>query len=324
MSDFAGLLSGGSLVAPTATSRVMSRISSFTDPANLAVSGISKAVTNLPKIKDAPSALYKSAAKIPKRFDQDAVTKTALDKGILPTDAGIAQGKNILSDLNSQIDGLITDSVNSGQKINRQALYQHIGEVKSELGGVHFDAPKNIEIIDNKINAFEAHMKSIGKENLTAREVQKFKTDIYKSVNWKAKQGTASEAGEMTRKAMAKGAKDELEKLMPEIKDINLEMGDMLELMDAIDAPAARIANRDLLGLGLPAKVIAGGSAAGEVGAAGGFLLGIADSPTIKAGLAIGLNKIKKQDIGDARKRVLSLELLRNAGAAGQEEKLRE
>ena len=55
-------------------------------------------------------------------------------------------------------------------------------------------------------------------------------------------------------------------------------------------------------------------------GAAIGFMAGLADSPTLKAQIALGLNNIKNQKISKARKRVLAIELIRNAGIAGQEE----
>lgn len=294
------------------------RFGSMIDPANLAVSGTAKVGAGL--LGNAPQGLYKSAAKLPKRFDQDAVTRTALGEGIMPTDAGITRGRGLISDIGGNIDDIVQNSVNSGQKIDRTALYQHLSDVYQDVGGVNLDAMKNIKKVNKIVDDFEAHMDSIGKQNITAAEAQKFKQDIYKSINWKAKQGTGSETAAKTRKAIARGAKDEIERLIPEIKDLNLRQGDIIELLDAIDAPAARIANRDMIGLGMPAKIITGSLVGDTSGAVAGFLLGLADSPTLKAKLALGINDIKKMDISNARKRVLTVELLRNAGAQEDQE----
>jgi len=321
VSDIAGLLSGGSLLAPKIGGK-MAAIGSAIDPANLVVRGASKAVMNLPAVKNAPKNLYKSAAKFQKKFDQDAVTNTALREGILPTDAGIIKGKEILTGLDSKITDVIMESVNSGKKIPRSKMYKYLKDARKEMGGVNLDAADNLKKLNKVVSDFEKYIKTKGKGQLTAAEVQDFKIKIYETIKWKANQGTGSKAKATTRKAIARAAKDELEIAIPEIKGFNLKMGEVIELMDAIDAPAARIANRDIIGLGLPAKVIAGSVIGDGSGAAIGFLAGIADSPTLKAKLALGLNSIKNQKISAARKRVLAIELIRNAGIAGQEEAL--
>ena len=320
--DVASIVSGGSLVVPKYGAK-LNKMAGAIDPLNVAVSGASKLAMNAPLTKNIPRSMYKSSAKFNKKFDANAVTETALRERIMPTDGGISKALNKVSDIDMQIDGLIDASVDSGQRIPRTKLYQHLKQARRKLGGVNLEASDNLKKLNKVVGDFEIHMKGLkGKDQLTAREVQDFKKNIYQTIQWKKNQGTGSQAKSVTRKSIARGAKDELERIMPEIKGFNLKQGEMIELLDAIDAPAARIQNKDMSGIGLPLKVMAGEAAAGGIGSFIGFVLGLADSPKIKARIAIGLNDIKRQSISDARKRVLALELLKSAGSAGQNEKV--
>jgi len=310
LGDTAGLFAGVGMLPKAGK---IGQLGSMIDPVNLAVRGGSKAVSNIPGVSGIPNALYRSSAKFGNKFDDAAVSQTALDYGIMPNDAGIAKGQSLIGDVGTSIDDLIAQADATGAKIPRSKLYQYINDVKQEFGGFNLDAPNDLSKINKVIGDFEQHIKGKGKEFITVQEAQKFKQNIYKSINWKAKQGTGSQAKAATKKAIAKGAKTEIEKVLPEIKDLNLQQGELIELMDALDAPSQRIGRRDIMGLGVPLKTGAGAIAGGVPGAITGFIVGIADNPTLKAKIAIGINNIKKLDISDAKKRVMTVELLRNA-----------
>lgn len=317
LGDTAGLLGGVGMLPKMGK---VGQIGSLLDPASLAISGGSKAIMNMPGISSVPNALYRTSAKFGNKVDDADVSQTALDYGIMPNDAGIARGKAIIGDIGTAIDDLITQADTTGAQIPRSKMYQFIGDVKREFGGFNLNAPKDLQKINKVIGDFEQHIKGKGKDFITVKEAQKFKQNIYKSINWKAKQGIGSQAVAETRKAIAKGAKTEIEKVLPEIKDLNFKQGELLELMDALDAPSQRIGRRDIFGLGVPMKMTAGGVAGGLPGSIMGFIVGIADNPTIKAKLALGLEGIKKQNISMANKRALSIELIRNEAMMQEEQ----
>lgn len=321
LGDFAGVLSLGSMAVPKYGSSI-AKVAGAIDPLNLAVSGGSKLISNLPKVKNIPSDLYKSSAKFGKKFDSDVVAETALREKIMPTNVGIEKADSLIRGLNEEIDMLIDSSVESGQRIPRKALYKHLKSARMKIGGVKLDAQDDLKKLNKIVSKFEEHMKAKGAsgEQLTAREVQEFKKGIYDTIKWKEGQNTGSKAKNITRKAIAKGAKEELEKIFPQIKGINIRQGELLELMDAIDAPATRIENRDLIGIGVPAKVIAGASVGDAVGGFLGFLQGISDSPTLKSKMALKFREIQDMSITDARKRVLTLEAIKGSGGYGQED----
>ena len=108
---------------------------------------------------------------------------------------------------------------------------------------------------------------------------------------------------------MARAAKEEIEKLVPEVKQLNADEGALIELQDELKKVAARIENRDLVGIGLPIKGGLGAAVAGPEGAAYAIGAGILDIPTVKAKLAIVLNKVMKMDISEGRKTAIADQL---------------
>ena len=98
---------------------------------------------------------------------------------------------------------------------------------------------------------------------------------------------------EATLKAIAKAAREQLEMLDPALAQLNAAYGNVSEVQRKIQNPAAaRVGNRDLIGIGAPIKAAAGAATGGGPGAVLGALQGIIDAPTIKSNLAIGANRI--------------------------------
>ena len=285
LGDTAGLLSGVGMLPKLGK---VGRIGSLVDPANLAISGGSKLVSNMPGITGMPASMYASAAKIPSRFDEAAVTKTALDKGIMPTPSGLAKADDIITSLNDRVTSLIEQSANSGEYVSSSVVFKALDDVKKDLGGFKFDAADDIAKIDAEVSKFQKYLDFRGQDFVSIKELQEFKTSLYDTINFKRKSMSATPVDEAMRKNMAKSAKLEIEANIPEVKGLNLKMGDMLELVDALQQPSKRIGRRDILGLGAPMKATAGGVAGGVPGAAAGLFIGFLDNPRVKARLEIG------------------------------------
>lgn len=120
-------------------------------------------------------------------------------------------------------------------------------------------------------------------------KVHDIKTGTYRQVSWK--KGTPHQlapATEASQKAMARGAKEELEAKFPGIKDLNAREGRALTLAEAMDRATNRIENRDVIGIGAPIASMAASAA----GAPGG-LVGLAKllPPSITSRLAIEMAK---------------------------------
>ena len=317
LGDVAGVASGIGMLPKAGK---IGQLGSLLDPANLAIRGGSKAISNMPGVKGAPAGLYASSAKIPTKFDESAVVNTALERGIMPTPSGLAKADGIITALNDKLTKLIDASSQSGEYVSSSVVFKSLDDVRQELGGFKRNAPDDLVKLDADIVKFQKYLDEQGMDFVTIKELQEFKTDLYKRVKYDRKQNVLDPVDEAVSKNLAKSAKETIEEFIPEAKDLNLEMGEMIKLVEALEQPSARIGRRDILGLGTASKTTAGAVTAGVPGAITGFLVGLADNPSNKARLALGIQKIKKQNISMAKKRVLAMELIRNEVARQQEE----
>ena len=97
--------------------------------------------------------------------------------------------------------------------------------------------------------------------------------------------------------AVARSAKEALEEIIPQIKQLNATEGALIDLQTHIERASARITNRDLLGIGMPIKGTMGGVVGGYPGATAGLALGLLDTPIVKSKIAIVLNRLRKHGI---------------------------
>jgi len=314
-------LLGGAALVPGKLGRMAARI----DPTDLPFKAAGSMLD--------PVGMYKSAAKFPSRFDADAVTKTALDNRIPPTESGLIKAGKGIESLGDDIASMIDQSVAKGELINVENILKPVNELRDKADTFKLSAADDTAKIDKIVQSFNDHIKKKGYDKVTATEVQKFKRDVYDSINWSKSKSTGSKATADARKAFARGAKEELEKIIPEVKGLNFKQGELIELADALQQPAARISRRDMGGIGVPIKAGAGnmlgeavGGLLGEpaigqgIGSALGAGWGIIDSPKIKAQLAIEINRIKNSPMSNAQARVATLELLRNVASMDEEQ----
>lgn len=268
------------------------------NPLNAAVGG-SKYVASKLIPKGAPTRMYESAAKFSTTFPQEKrmeMAETALSHKIMPTSSGIDKMTGIIDDLDMKINGLIDDATAAGKTIPKGAIFTHINELRRKLGGAKISAPEDLAQINNVVKSLDQHLKGIGKSRLTPRELQELKTDAYNRINFDASQLSSGVGKSGAMKAVARGAKEAIEKVA-DVKDLNRELGKLLKLKDPLQRSAARIENRDVIGIGAPIKMATGATTGGAAGVAAGAGLSVLDHPKIKAALAIKLKDI--QDKGN-------------------------
>jgi len=249
--------------------------------------------------KELPGRMFQSSAKFSTTLTEQqrkALTRTALDNEILPNVAGLDKIRSGINELNDQITSLIDDATTSGQKIQLKSFFKGFRELKKEasLSGRPVSSQRQIENIAREIGRAN---KKIGRKEFTPQEVQKLKQQIYKETESYYGKVTENPAAIKAQQAVARAAKESLEEIFPEIGQLNKKEAALIELNQAIEKSASRIANRDLLGIGVPIKGVAGGVAAGPWGVATGLGLGLLDSPTVKARLSIILNRLKRQGV---------------------------
>ena len=123
--------------------------------------------------------------------------------------------------------------------------------------------------------------------------MQAIKRDIYNKINFDAKYLRGTPIKESTYKALARGAKDAIEKEVPGIGEANRTMGDLLDLQPHLQRAANRIEHNNVIPLNAPVNILAG-STAGPAGATAGVLASILEAAKPRALAAQKLYNMQK------------------------------
>ncbi|MBT8449279.1 MAG: hypothetical protein KJO69_06295, partial [Gammaproteobacteria bacterium] len=284
LGDTAGMLAGVGMAPKLGK---IGQIGAMMDPLNATLGAAGKGVGMLPA-----KGMYQSAAKMHSRFDADKMTGTALEKGIMPTPGGLDKAQDMVSALSDQVDNLIDQTGRAGAEIPVEAMVRPLQELAMEVStSVSPNRQAKLATIDKIVKGLQDSTEATGKNTITVAEAQALKRELQGNINWGRKSQTAEPFKLKADKAMAQGVRESLEQAIPEIKSLNLQQKDLLDLMDALEAPASRIGRRDLLGLGTTTKGIMGGMAGDAPGMAAGVVIGMLDAPRIKSALAIQIGK---------------------------------
>jgi hypothetical protein len=267
------------------------------NPINLAVN-TGKAVAGKLIPESVPRSMYESVAKFSTTLPEKkraAMVDTALKHELPPTAKGVGKLEGMVSGLNAKLDDLIAKATADGTTIPAEAVYKHLKGLRQKKGGMSMDAPGDLESINKIIGTFQKHLKDKGKSRLTAAELQELKVRTYESINWDAKRMTGSPIKEDTYKVVARGAKEGVEQIVPDVKGVNQQLGELYELQPHLSRAASRVENKNLLSVNDAPLVGAGTISGGPVGTAIGSIVAILGKDKIKGALAIKLNKMIQQ-----------------------------
>ena len=319
LSDVAGVFSGGGALGL----KTAGKVGALVDPLNLSKRAAG-AVMSAPLVKNLPKSMYESAAKFSTAKGtkkRDEWVQTALDEDLMPTGGGVRKMADLRIDLNNQIDTLINAAAASGGTVPIQRLMREMPALVDKMGPPRQTGAKDVLAIGKVINDYYKQQIMAGKVHLTVKELQDFKTDIYKKIDWDRSQQKAKPPVEEARKAMGRQARGAIEEFVPEIADVNRRYGRLEELQPHLERSANRIGNTDFLGIGTPIKTGAGAAVGGAPGALMGAAVGILDMPKVKSRLALTLNALSRNK-GKMPKgteaRVLIQSLLQELGEEAQ------
>jgi hypothetical protein len=293
MADFASLVSGA---GSTLRLPGVAKVGAALDPVNAAVNttlyGAGKALP-----KDLPKQMYESAAKLSTTIPEErraSMVKTALDNELPPTSKGVKKLEGMIQGLNETVDGLISKATSEGKSVPIGAIYKELKSLRRRKGGMSLDAPGDTAAISKIIGDFQKHLKAKGKTRLSAAELQELKVNAYKSINWDAKRMTGTPIKEDVYRAVAKGAKENIQDMVPGVGASNKALSDLYDLQPNLQRSANRIENKNALSITDPLNVTAGTVAGGPVGAAVATVISILGKDAIKAKNAIRLERLSK------------------------------
>lgn len=249
------------------------------------------------------SKMYESAAKFSTTLSPGKRAKlvsTALEHDINISTKGMEKIKSSIDALNSEISDLVSKGTfmqaEKGERIPFEELFKGFSKLEDEarLSGRPMENLNTLKQIRKSIIDANEEIRPYG---FTAEEAQKLKQKIYKDLDSYYSSVKESPMSAKAQKEIARSAKEAIEEIVPEIKYLNKREGELIELQEALQKAANRITNRDLLGIGLPIKVAAGGIPGGVRGAILGLTLGLIDTPSVKSKMALVINKLKDKGI---------------------------
>jgi len=261
--------------------------------------------------------LYKSGVKIssnlPKKT-RDTLTRLALDEEIMPNISGLNMIRDKIDTINAEITTKIETATASGNMIPVDDLFVHFDELKAKysLSGTPVSNWKKIDKVKSEI--LKAN-ETLERRTLTPAEAQKLKQRIYKETAGYYASIKESPASIQAQQTVARTAKEALETIYPEIKELNAYEGSLIELHTEIEKAAERILNRDLIGIHVPLKGGLGALLGAKVGAVLGISLGLLDTPSVKAKIALVTHRLRTKGI----KVRTSSAILRQLGVKGTE-----
>lgn len=296
LADIATVISVGS-VAPGTAGRVASKTARALDPLNVVKAPVKAAVRkSIPK--NLPFNMYDESAKFPTSLPaakRKAIIDTALEYGITPNRKGLARLGTVAADFGEKIDSLIQAADASGQRIPVRAVFTRLKELRKEMGSAKLEGAADVRKINGVAKRFANDMRRQRKQSFSPSELQKFKEDIYNKINFDAINKRSNLALDNTRKAIAKSAKEAIEKVA-DVRDFNRELGRLLSLKKRLDPAAARIERSDVFGMNTAARITAGSIAGGPAGTAVGVGASVLEAPKIKAAIAVKLAKIQRNN----------------------------
>jgi len=300
--DLSGVLSGGAGLTTKvpALSKALN-LASKMEPLTVVGKGLSLAAKTIPK--SLPERLYSSAAKFGRSIDEPRAISAALEHDILPNKKGQQKLSKYIAEKGQRIDDIVDAGVDSGVTIDPLDILSDLEASKTSKGRFLPDSPAYGRAVDSKIDDLINYSDQEKIDALTPREALEFRRRGDDLVNYsnRGDRMSADPIAEDINKVLADSTREKLGTVIPEIGDINADIGPALELQKGLNQRVPAMQHRNIVSLhalgtsGLGSLL---GSVVGSptIGAALGYAVGAMDMPSIKSRLALGINKLRRGD----------------------------
>lgn len=239
-----------------------------------------------------PEKLYASSLKQSTTIPMEqraANVKVGLEGGYVPNKKGLNRLYEDINGLNDQISTSIKESTTGGKTVNVESIINRLDDVKQRAIDSFGDNNNVLAKIEDFATSLRDHP-AVKDGEIPVDIAQKMKVNTYKQL--KNAYGELKGFEVEAKKAMARGAKEEIVSQIPGLAELNAKDSTLINLEKVLFKAVNRIENRDLVGIGVPIK-IATGAMGGPKGAIIGALVGLIDTPAIKANLAIAMHKAR-------------------------------
>jgi len=286
----------GSVASKTAGK--VSKAAAAVDPLNIAKAGVKQTAKSVIP-KGAPAALYQKGAKLSPAggTDVNKALTTATTKGFMPTYKGVGKLTQLQNAIGREIGDWVDAKSATGALIDPAELKAHINVVREKVGGVRLGSAENLRQVTDVLDELDDLVRTYGVDGkLTPAQVQNFKTTLYDRL-YPTPTGAPGVGTKAAEQALARGAKESLEKVLPDIKALNKMWGDLQNLKRPLTSAAERIERRDILPLVSAMNIGSGHAIGGKLGATLGVAATILEMPRLKAYAAITLSKAQQANV---------------------------
>lgn len=240
--------------------------------------------------------LYGSALKAsPAKYNPEKrgeIIRTGIEERIPVSRGGYDKAWKKIENLNSEIDKVLKPAVREGKFVDPLPIAERAYD--KTRGKFNTVSPtSDYRAIDSAVNDF---LNYHGDKNIPIGEAHELKKNTYARLKDKAYAGEDLKTANVeTQKALARGLKEDIAALVPEVDPLNRRESRILKLQEALEPAVGRTENWNPLSLPSAAMAGAGGSVAGGAGATLGFLAGqLSKNPTVLSNAAFALDSMGK------------------------------
>lgn len=173
---------------------------------------------------------------------RNEVIETAMEYRLFPDEGGFRKAQKLADEIDLQVDDAIKRAEGNG-RLSVDPVYDEIDKVRERARGNLSTGTEDLEKIDDVQLRIMTNMERLGLDDLSPTEMQGFKRDLYRDIDWKNRDRTVQNEAEI---AASQGARMALEQASPELAGLNRDWGRLLEAMQPLERAGQRRANRVL------------------------------------------------------------------------------
>lgn len=235
-----------------------------------------------------PQRLYQSALKPTwsmMKNDAGQLIANGVEGGIPVSSAGLATVEKKIQGLRQAINTGIDFHTNAGAEVDTSKVLDSLADLKDFYKNTA--APqKSLDTIQE----IEDQFRQYHGQSIPLDKAQQIKINTYQEL--KDSYGEMASARIEGLKSVARGLKEQIASVFPEIAGLNAEQSKMLDLDNALYRGLWRIENHQMMGIGSPLAAAGGNALMGGPGAVAAFTGKLLlDNPELKSKLAIALSK---------------------------------
>ena len=236
------------------------------------------------------SALKASPSYLPDKRGE--IIRTGIDERIPVSMSGYDKTRKKIKELNVEIDKALQSAADSGKSVDSLPIAERAYDsTRKKFNTV--SPTEDYRAIDSTINDFIQHH---GEKPIPILDAQELKKRTYERLDDKAYKGESMKTATVeAQKALARGLKEDIAALAPEIEPLNRRESRLLSLKKVLEPAVGRTENSNIFSLPAAIMAGAGGTVGGGAGAAIGMASGQASrSPAILSRAAFALDSMGK------------------------------